>query len=281
VAQSLPQLSQTFGAVLEPALTLLFAGVCRVFLYHEGLVRFCTTPYKRPTIKNSSCNYMHLTNYAVNKHNTAAFVAPTTAAATAPQAPAAAARAAPSAPGAAAAEAARGIPAGPKEAAPLLSAAVGCCAGSQPAIHHSSSRADGCDWQQQRQQQQEQHTEAVDGLAAESRATAAEAAGAAAMGETTAAAAAAAADRGEGQGGDASKWSFQQLRQHLEAQGVAWRVIHKWRLCFGNKFYASIVSSRASAHTCLHLISVRAYPAVRTVTTPSTLLQLAEGMQRL
>lgn len=49
---------------------------CRVFIFKEGLVRFCTTPYKKPTSKNLDCAYMHLTNYAVNKTNTEAFVAP-------------------------------------------------------------------------------------------------------------------------------------------------------------------------------------------------------------
>jgi hypothetical protein len=47
-----------------------------VLIYKEGLVRFCTAPYCKPTSKNLVCTYMHLTNYAVNKHNAEAFVAP-------------------------------------------------------------------------------------------------------------------------------------------------------------------------------------------------------------
>eukprot|EP00879_Flechtneria_rotunda_P022225 GHRR01023450.1.p1 GENE.GHRR01023450.1~~GHRR01023450.1.p1 ORF type:complete len:316 (+),score=110.27 GHRR01023450.1:577-1524(+) len=47
----------------------------RVYIFKEGLVRFCTAPYKKPTSTNIDCAYMHLTNYAVNKHNTEAYVA--------------------------------------------------------------------------------------------------------------------------------------------------------------------------------------------------------------
>lgn len=46
-----------------------------MFLYNEGLVRFCTEPYSRPCAGNLDCAYMHLTNYAVNKKNTERFVA--------------------------------------------------------------------------------------------------------------------------------------------------------------------------------------------------------------
>jgi hypothetical protein len=51
----------------------------RVFLYREGLMRFCTTPYERPAASNVCQATMHLTNYAVNKR-AAAFVAPAAAA---------------------------------------------------------------------------------------------------------------------------------------------------------------------------------------------------------
>ena len=34
-----------------------------------GLVRFCTAPYEAPTVDNLSNDYIHLTNYAVNKNN--------------------------------------------------------------------------------------------------------------------------------------------------------------------------------------------------------------------
>jgi predicted small integral membrane protein len=118
----------------------------RVFLHKEGLVRFCTTPYKKPAVSNLGCSYMHLTNYAVNKHNTAAFVAPTAAAA-----------------------AAAGV-------APVVSSSGG-----------GSNSSSGTQEQQQQQQQQQQQGTA-------------------------------AAEAG-GDSDGSSKWSFQQLRQHLEAQG--------------------------------------------------------------
>lgn len=75
---------------------------------------------------------MHLTNYAVNKHNTAAFVAPTTAAATATP------------------------------------------AAKVDGMADSNGSSDGSTWQQQQQHDVN---------------------------------------------GEASKWSFEQLRQHLEGQG--------------------------------------------------------------
>ena len=54
--------------------------LCRVYIYNEGLVRFCTERYSRPAAANLACSYMHLTNYAVNKHNTGAYSTTTTAA---------------------------------------------------------------------------------------------------------------------------------------------------------------------------------------------------------
>lgn len=47
----------------------------RILIYKEGLVRFCTTPYKCPDASNLGCTFMHLTNYSINKHN-ASFVQP-------------------------------------------------------------------------------------------------------------------------------------------------------------------------------------------------------------
>ena len=41
----------------------------RVFLYDQGLVRFCTEKYEQPTDANLNTTYMHLTNYSLNKHN--------------------------------------------------------------------------------------------------------------------------------------------------------------------------------------------------------------------
>ncbi|XP_063077767.1 tubulin polyglutamylase ttll6 isoform X2 [Engraulis encrasicolus] len=41
----------------------------RIFLYEEGLARFCTTQYNDPTNGNLDDVCMHLTNYAINKHS--------------------------------------------------------------------------------------------------------------------------------------------------------------------------------------------------------------------
>jgi tubulin polyglutamylase TTLL6/13 len=39
----------------------------RIFVYNEGLCRFCTAPYVMPNNKNLTNSYMHLTNYSINK----------------------------------------------------------------------------------------------------------------------------------------------------------------------------------------------------------------------
>ena len=41
----------------------------RCFLHKEGMARFCTTEYKAPSSKNIKCNFMHLTNFAINRKN--------------------------------------------------------------------------------------------------------------------------------------------------------------------------------------------------------------------
>ncbi|XP_030631003.1 tubulin polyglutamylase ttll6 [Chanos chanos] len=41
----------------------------RIFMYEEGLARFCTTQYCEPTNSNLDNVCMHLTNYAINKHS--------------------------------------------------------------------------------------------------------------------------------------------------------------------------------------------------------------------
>lgn len=45
-----------------------------MFIYEEGLVRLCTRDYARPSTANLGDEFMHLTNYAINKRNTAAYV---------------------------------------------------------------------------------------------------------------------------------------------------------------------------------------------------------------
>ena len=41
----------------------------QIHLHTEGLARFCTVPYQRPTNKNFQESYMHLTNYSLNKYS--------------------------------------------------------------------------------------------------------------------------------------------------------------------------------------------------------------------
>ncbi|XP_034880048.1 tubulin polyglutamylase TTLL13P-like [Mirounga leonina] len=41
----------------------------RIFMYEEGLARFATMPYMEPSHGNLDDVCMHLTNYAINKHN--------------------------------------------------------------------------------------------------------------------------------------------------------------------------------------------------------------------
>ncbi|MCO5611221.1 hypothetical protein L7F22_065472 [Adiantum nelumboides] len=49
---------------------ILSCDPLRLFLYKEGLVRFCTEKYMKPEKGNLKASCMHLTNYAVNKNNT-------------------------------------------------------------------------------------------------------------------------------------------------------------------------------------------------------------------
>ncbi|KAF6266193.1 tubulin-tyrosine ligase family-domain-containing protein [Scenedesmus sp. NREL 46B-D3] len=74
----IPQPLLIHGLKFDLRVYVLVADVdpLRVFIYKEGLVRFCTAPYSKPTARNLGCAYMHLTNYAVNKHNAEAFVTP-------------------------------------------------------------------------------------------------------------------------------------------------------------------------------------------------------------
>lgn len=41
----------------------------QIFFYKDGLARFCTEKYEKPGSKNFDNDFMHLTNYAVNKKN--------------------------------------------------------------------------------------------------------------------------------------------------------------------------------------------------------------------
>lgn len=41
----------------------------RMYLFNDGLVRLCTEEYTKPSADNVAVKCMHLTNYAINKHN--------------------------------------------------------------------------------------------------------------------------------------------------------------------------------------------------------------------
>lgn len=40
-----------------------------VYLHDEGLARFCTEQYEKPSKNNINNFYMHLTNYSLNKNS--------------------------------------------------------------------------------------------------------------------------------------------------------------------------------------------------------------------
>lgn len=41
----------------------------RIYIYEEGLARFATSNYEKAKKKNLKDNFVHLTNYAINKNN--------------------------------------------------------------------------------------------------------------------------------------------------------------------------------------------------------------------
>ena len=59
------------GLKFDLRLYVLLNGISpmRCYLYQDGLARFATVPYKKPTRKNLKNLFMHLTNYAINKHS--------------------------------------------------------------------------------------------------------------------------------------------------------------------------------------------------------------------
>jgi hypothetical protein len=48
-------------------LTGINSGEMRGYVYEEGLVRFCTQKYEKPSSDNFKKVFMHLTNYSINK----------------------------------------------------------------------------------------------------------------------------------------------------------------------------------------------------------------------
>ncbi|OMJ71358.1 hypothetical protein SteCoe_30443 [Stentor coeruleus] len=59
------------GLKFDLRIYVLVAGCdpLRVYIHEEGLARFATEPYAPPDMNNLNNRFMHLTNYAVNKHN--------------------------------------------------------------------------------------------------------------------------------------------------------------------------------------------------------------------
>jgi tubulin polyglutamylase TTLL11 len=59
------------GLKFDFRLYVMIAGVnpMRVYLCKQGMARFCTEPYQAPTAENISNTFMHLTNFAINKHH--------------------------------------------------------------------------------------------------------------------------------------------------------------------------------------------------------------------
>ena len=45
------------------------SGKMHAFVAQEGLARFCTEVYEKPTKENLKNNFMHLTNYSINKNS--------------------------------------------------------------------------------------------------------------------------------------------------------------------------------------------------------------------
>ncbi|GAQ88954.1 Putative tubulin-tyrosine ligase [Klebsormidium nitens] len=66
---SKPMLVNDFKFDLRIYVLVLSCDPLRVFLYKEGLARFCTEKYVAPQRSNLAQACMHLTNYAVNKRN--------------------------------------------------------------------------------------------------------------------------------------------------------------------------------------------------------------------
>jgi tubulin polyglutamylase TTLL6/13 len=59
------------GTKFDLRIYVLMASVdpLRLYIFKEGMARFCTEPYSTPTADNIGEVFRHLTNYSLNKHN--------------------------------------------------------------------------------------------------------------------------------------------------------------------------------------------------------------------
>ena len=64
-----PMLIDDLKFDLRLYVVLMSLNPLRVYLSREGLARFCTKLYKKPTAKNLHETFMHLTNYSLNKRS--------------------------------------------------------------------------------------------------------------------------------------------------------------------------------------------------------------------
>ena len=61
------------GLKYDLRIYVILVGVnpLRVYVYKDGLARFATVPYQKPSDNNTKNLFMHLTNYAINKESDA------------------------------------------------------------------------------------------------------------------------------------------------------------------------------------------------------------------
>jgi len=66
-----PHLIEGYKYDLRVYVLVVGISPLRVYVYRDGLARFATHKYDKPSDKNTSDLFMHLTNYAINKESEA------------------------------------------------------------------------------------------------------------------------------------------------------------------------------------------------------------------